>query len=1728
MFTCDYTHPSRTAPGSSQLKRANNAFGPSSVELDGRKLVDFLYYLFEYSKQVNSDQYFKDDEGEYTLQKDWRNFFEGSMPFQLARISKYRVEELSVKFDKAKQTFDHQPTPTNLNLLIDFTFEYAILPLQKWVMAIHRNERKLSELSGIPPNELNQNVDFKQRLISLIKAHLLEPLKKFIKSTNLSTQWYCTSKPNFLPFINQNVWGLQLAHLYKGEAKAPELSTLASDLTAIFGQFMSVIKQLRSLAPEYISQSLLPLEEAYQKYHEPHLGLLFSFLELFKYFQGDLNKLTEKHLDFFYRQVLKIKSRPHRPDHAHLVLEIAKHLDEHLLASGTLFKDGKDANGSDVFFKLKDEIIIDKARVESLRTLYLNQNQIEGETSKKTIIEGLYMAKPANSADGQGLAFPKGQTPNWSTLGSKESKINAPGKTIAAAHPHARIGLVLGSPVLFLQEGKREINLKICCRWKNDGCEKSVQFFQSFKDALQKALKAPYLSLTANSLNKLSNIFASDKIELFIEQVKRQSNYSDLCDHLNLSKNESILLKSFLNQDDLTDLKSKESSDPAGFLKTKAWQRIICKLTNLSSGPASAHLARLLAQQDPYVFGYDIEKCLNVNLEPSCDPIFDECEKEIVKKCLELEAEGYCLLDVEAHDCLSDGKGDQKMNAKKRLHSLFPSLFPDGDRKRYLPAFLNIERLTKKLKNGILEECEAKELYEILESLICRNIFDVSVTGPESWYKPQRVKTTISNTSGCDVEFQITITLDEEEPPVLCYNEETYEEKFKLEQPTPLLKIELNNELKLSCDAGLKIDESAVNNDKEQCCCLDRNIDENCSASLYHYFRCLEIRDTNIDVKVCGVKEHILLQNEEGLLDPNSPFTPFGVRPVIVDSSRKINPPEQDESQTNVEPGCPDPPLQPSLNLSGPCFYLASKEILGKCWKEICIHLNWKDKPSNIEEYYAAYDPSLKEEDFELNISLLEKGHWQGELPKSRKEIHVCCPVEGYLEDEDNPNTEINGITKKHNRELFQELGNGCACSCPKDLAPASSPFPFEQTIKIESQYFKFEKPHKKNVCSPLEQYKSNSRDGFLRLCLENQDFFHNKYAITLAKQLMSLTTVLPDAIFKIDELREDLGDNQFSTEELMNAIEVYLQKESLKSQNDVLNLLDNFISSLNVLIDFPGEDNDLVTLGEIKNDLGVLKGSVGAEFTDGLKTNIANIFKKIQDAFDKGDAFPIPNEPWTPTIKNLSLDYSACAGTDDINLIHLYPYPGTYKHEFIDSNPSLLPYYDDEGTLFIGLRDLRPAAELNLFFQLAEATADSELDRAIVNWHYLSNNIWQPLREGFEIISDGTNGLTVSGIVKIAIPSGISRFPNTVMPNDLHWIKASVSESDHGVGCSSDPGQSKPGKVKAICDTIAIHTQAANVTFVPNALNDLNRLDVALAPGSIAKMVQPEAAVKKITQPYAGFGGRTPEAGDMFYQRVSEHLRHKGRAIASFDYESLVLDAFPEIFKVKCINHDFGLSARQYRLDMELAPGFVVLAVIPDLTKLKPGHGMEPMAPVSLLEKIKAFLKKRISPFVRLKVLNSRFEKVGINATVKLRKGRNQAYYASKLKEDLTHFLAPWFITKDSDKLVFGQPVNHSEIIKFIERLDYIDFIGCLDLFADPELGPCNEEASNSSSLKFVEPLTARSILTAGEICVKILDHHCEKYCEEEDEQHLPGCQNPFSPVCPEKPKESTPSVIV
>ncbi|MDW7693776.1 hypothetical protein R9C00_03380 [Flammeovirgaceae bacterium SG7u.111] len=439
--------------------------------------------------------------------------------------------------------------------------------------------------------------------------------------------------------------------------------------------------------------------------------------------------------------------------------------------------------------------------------------------------------------------------------------------------------------------------------------------------------------------------------------------------------------------------------------------------------------------------------------------------------------------------------------------------------------------------------------------------------------------------------------------------------------------------------------------------------------------------------------------------------------------------------------------------------------------------------------------------------------------------------------------------------------------------------------------------------------------------------------------------------------------------------------------------------------------------------------------------------------AIDDTWPVPLPATPYTPVLKKLTLGYTASSELKEFTQLHAF---GGYKKVQTGDEKKnyLLPQYDEEGSLYIGLRDLPPQSVLPLLFQVEEATANAELARAKVSWSYLENDVvlssdsaeikkddWVKF-PNINVLSDESNGLIASGVVTLEIPKEIGR-ENTVFGEGLSWLKVSAAE-----------------RTGAVPQTLQVHTQVAKASFVLSEV-DNSRLQQPLEAGSIAKFVENDISIKSVAQPYDSFGGRPPEEPIHFYTRVSERLRHKGRAITIFDYERLVLENFPNIYKARCITHT--------NIEKELAPGFVTLAVIPDQRGKKVLNPLEPQANINELADIEAFLKKRTTPHARIKVKNPKYETIKVKFDVKFIVGKSFDFYKKELSIAISKYLSPWAF-EEGKEILFGGKVYRSSILNFVEEQAYVDYVLNFEMYH-------NEKGINISE---AVPTTSRTILTS------------------------------------------------
>jgi len=451
------------------------------------------------------------------------------------------------------------------------------------------------------------------------------------------------------------------------------------------------------------------------------------------------------------------------------------------------------------------------------------------------------------------------------------------------------------------------------------------------------------------------------------------------------------------------------------------------------------------------------------------------------------------------------------------------------------------------------------------------------------------------------------------------------------------------------------------------------------------------------------------------------------------------------------------------------------------------------------------------------------------------------------------------------------------------------------------------------------------------------------------------------------------------------------------------------------------------------------------------------------------------PKQPVGPTASALSMHYIAgselalnTSAADSYEkrpgqFFHLTPFGAAEQHPYLASgeSPHLLPQFDfvfnkntvqSEAELYIGIEGLKPPQNLALLFQVAPGTANPNALKPLkphINWSYLVNNQWTAFAESQ--VQDSTGELLNSGIVTLSVPRDATS-DHTLLPSGLIWIRAAVCE-----------------RSDAVCMLQQVAAQAMQAVFVDRG----NAPDFGALPlpaGTIKKLDTPDSAVKAISQPFASFGGRGAEPPKAFYTRVSERLRHKDRGIDLWDYERLVLEAFPQNYKVKCLNHTHYDGAI-YR---ELAPGHVTIVTIPNLQNQNRRDPLKPYTSLGVLQEIEKFLQQRTSCFARLHVKNPKFEEVRACFKLRLYDGFDETYYTSLLQQAITRFLSPWAFA-DGGAPSFGGKIYKSVLINFIEDQPYVDYVTDFQLFQDIDDG------QGAIDLDEVAGSTAVSILVSA-----------------------------------------------
>lgn len=430
-----------------------------------------------------------------------------------------------------------------------------------------------------------------------------------------------------------------------------------------------------------------------------------------------------------------------------------------------------------------------------------------------------------------------------------------------------------------------------------------------------------------------------------------------------------------------------------------------------------------------------------------------------------------------------------------------------------------------------------------------------------------------------------------------------------------------------------------------------------------------------------------------------------------------------------------------------------------------------------------------------------------------------------------------------------------------------------------------------------------------------------------------------------------------------------------------------------------------------------------------------------------------VPNSPYTPVINSISVDYKASSqlvvGSEEKNcplemcdqLIHLHPLGWDSSLLDADHLVPVLPYYEFSGNLFIGLDASKLDGVLTLFFHLRENSLPIANDQFNeLQWFYLSANQWQALNGKLKVL-DTSQGFMTSGIVTLSIPADITS-DNTIMPNGLFWLSVSANTN-----------------LDKLCSAYSVYTQAIQVTRCLQERQPEWRT-IVLPAGRITRPKKAIPGLGSIVQLQESFGGVPSETREHLRARVSGRLKHKNRALIPADYEMLILEQFPQIYKVKC----FANMVPEEMPEKRLRPGHILIVALPFLTQQEMSDHI-PMLSGHLVKEIKAFIVRLAPPFVTINIINPVYELAQVRCTVKLKDGLNGGIHINHLNQLISDFLSPWDDTIGYHTH-FGWHVSEHDIESYIQQLDMIDRVTDFSMLHIAPMGEDRFDLYDSASV--------------------------------------------------------------
>lgn len=391
-------------------------------------------------------------------------------------------------------------------------------------------------------------------------------------------------------------------------------------------------------------------------------------------------------------------------------------------------------------------------------------------------------------------------------------------------------------------------------------------------------------------------------------------------------------------------------------------------------------------------------------------------------------------------------------------------------------------------------------------------------------------------------------------------------------------------------------------------------------------------------------------------------------------------------------------------------------------------------------------------------------------------------------------------------------------------------------------------------------------------------------------------------------------------------------------------------------------------------------------------------------------------NPPMIPEVRGIQLDYETKVDENnkDYQFFHIHPFGKELIEISENKEISLVTKkYENkktkknyQGILFLGIQRLNPGL-LSLYFELAGSSlisSSSDTEIKSPSFFLVCDNKFEPLTK----IKDSTEDFEQSGVIQLDIAKLTSlKKTNSILPEELNWIAIIAEENVENFGLTK---------------SIHLHgTRAIRITAVPK-YKETGAIYVD--KHSIMRTLDDVPAVKAICQPSPSSKGMFIESVSSFSERVSTEIRHRYRPLSIKDIEAIIYQQFPQINQCRVFSDKKRLT----------------IVVVP----LKNTNILRPTFPISFLIKVKMYVEKLVSPFLKVLVENPHYAILQTHLFLESKENLlNTGQLEYNIKKDLfDSYLNPWILKNIPIGEVPNFNLLNSKIKEDYEYLKIKDFV--------------------------------------------------------------------------------------